>query len=201
MLHITSTKSFEKLFFFFMFIVVCAFSFSCAKKPSGVRAQVKKTAGTNLDTNVSTQSEQQARNQSLDYKIVTVSTPNSVDGGFTIDSDLQNPERQFIPITTRHENGTVYSKGSFNDSARGVTVQIEAECFGSDCYKYLLLISVKKNNQTVYQTAALSFKCDDTFYAISVAQGVASFFNSIDDLNGYVEKRSYTTKNDCASAE
>ena len=114
---------------------------------------------------------------------------------------MQNPDRQYLPVTTRHENGNMYSEGSFTDSARGAKVYVQAECFGADCFKYLLLVTVVKNNQTVYQTAALSFKCDTTFYSISVAQGVAQFFRSMDELNAYVESKNYSTNNDCVFEE
>ena len=200
MFQIKNTKSLEKLFTFFFFIVVCAFSFSCAKKPSGVRAE-KKIDSVNMNPAVSTQSEQQAQAQSLNYKIATLSVPKVVGTGFSIDSDLQNPDQQYLPITTSHEASNLYSEGSFNDSARGAKVYVQAQCFGQDCYKYLMMVTVVKNNQTVFQTAALSFKDDCKFYSISVAQGVATFFKSIQDLDDYANTRNYSPKNDCASVE
>ena len=200
MFQIKNTQSQEKLLTFFFFIFICAMSFSCAKKPSGVRA-TKKTDAISMNPAVTNQSEQQAQAQNLVYKIATLSVPVATETGFSVDADIQNPDRQFLPVTTSHESGNLYSEGSFSDAARGAQVYVQAECFGQDCYKYLMLVTVKKNNQTVYQTAALSFKDDCQFYSISVAQGVASFFKSIEDLDNYANTRNYSPKNDCASAE
>ncbi len=196
----TYAKSLGKLAPFFFFILVCAFSFSCAKKPSGVRA-VKKADSENMNPIISTQSEQQAASQNLIYKISTLSVPAAIEANFKVDIDLENPDHQYLPITTNHEPGNLYSEGSFSDAKRGSQVHVQAECFGSDCYKYLLLVTVVKNNQTVFQTAALSFKDDCKFYSVSVAQGVSSFFKGIQDLDDYTKTRNYSPKNDCASAE
>ena len=200
MFEIKNAKSLEKLYTFFFFIFICAVSFSCAKKPSGIRA-VKKTDTVSMNPAVSTQSEQQAQAQNLIYKITTLSIPKATESGFTVDSDLQNPDRQYLPITTSHNTTNLYSEGSFTDSVRKAEVYVQAECYGQDCYKYLMLVTVVKNNQTVYQTAALSFKDDCKFYSISVAQGVATFFKTIQDLDDYANTRNYSPKNDCASAE
>ncbi|OFZ31972.1 MAG: hypothetical protein A2622_12100 [Bdellovibrionales bacterium RIFCSPHIGHO2_01_FULL_40_29] len=190
----------DKMISFCMFVVLCAVSFSCAKKPSGVRA-VKKTESVNMSPAISNQSEQQAQAQNIMYKLSTVSTPTITSSGHTVDSDLQTPDLDYLPITTSHENGNLYSEGSYTDAKRGARVLIQAECFGSDCYKYLLLVTVVKNNLALYQTAALSFKDDCRFYTISMAQGVGNFFQSIDELDSYTQSKNYLPKNDCLSEE
>ena len=198
---IKNPRTAEKLFTFFVFIVVCAFSFSCSKKPSGLRTQAKKTDSINMNPVVSNQSEQQAQAQNIVYKIATVSFPEATENGLIIRSELLNPDNKYVPITTRHENGNLYAEGSFQDAARGVTVFIQSQCSGSECSKYLMLVTVTKNNKTLYQTAALSFSQDCHFYSISVANGVAQFFSNIEEFSSYTLEKNYSEKNDCPLEE
>ncbi len=161
-------------------IVTC--SFSCAPKKSGVRATVK-TGQTSLSAATSVPAEQQAAAQSSLYKISSISLPNATDAGVTIDSELLNPSNQYLPLTTRHENGILDSQGIFNDSARGLQVHVNSRCTDTGCTKYLLLVTVVRNNQAVFQSGAISFKEDCNFYSISVSTSSGQMFQSLNDFD------------------
>jgi hypothetical protein len=163
---------------------VCVISlvvFSCAPKKSGVRASVKSTQ-TNLNPAVSSVAEQQATAQNAIYKISSISIPTDTDAGVTVSSELLNPSNQYLPITTSHENGAMNSQGVFNDSARGLQVHVDARCSADGCYKYQLLVTVVRNNQAVFQSAAISFKNDCSFKSISVGSNAGQMFRSMDEF-------------------
>ncbi len=154
-------------------------AFSCAPQKQGVRAQVK-TEQTNLNPATSTTADQQAQAQNAIYKINTVSLPVETNGGVVINSELLTPNSQYMPISTSHENGTLNSQGVFNDTARGLQVFVNARCDNASCDKYLLLVTVVRNNQAVYQSGALSYKDDCNFYSIAVGNSTGSMFQSMD---------------------
>ncbi len=174
------------------YVVMVAISFSCAKKPDTVRAS-RKNESINMNPAVSTQSEAQA---SIIYKIVAVSRPNSTSTGFSVDTDIQTPDNQFLPLTTTHDSSGSLSQGTFQDTARGAVVRVQAKCAGDGCMKYLLLVTVTKNNVALFQSAAVSYKDDLKFYSISIQQGVDAFFESIDALDSYSQAHNFTARND-----
>lgn len=145
---------------------LCFVAFSCAPKKQGVRAQVK-TTGTPLQAGNSAIADQQATAQNAIYKISSISLPVATDYGVEITSDLLNPSNQYLPISTTHETGQLDSQGIFNDTARGLQVYVNARCSDSECTKYLLLVTVVRNNQAVYQSGAISYKDDCNFYYVS----------------------------------
>ncbi len=129
--------------------------FSCAPKKQGVRAQVK-TAATPLNPGTSAVADQQAASQNAIYKISSISLPEINGSGVVINSDLLTPSGQYLPISTSHDIGQLDSQGVFTDSSRGLQVYVNARCSDSDCTKYLLLVTVVRNNQAVYQSGAIS---------------------------------------------
>ena len=169
-------------------------SFSCAKKAAGVRQ--KKTESVNMNQMVSTQSEQLAMNQTLLYKIATISQPEQTDSGVIVESDILTPANQYLPITTRHENGNLYSQGVYQDASKGAQVKIESRCTADDCSKYTMLVSVYRNNAVVFQNAAVSYKDDCKFYTVSTTNS----FQNLDAFDSYVQRSSFSTpRNDCVN--
>jgi hypothetical protein len=162
-----------------LFVVAFLSLSACAPKKSGVRAQVK-TGQTSLNSGISAIAEQQAAAQNAIYKISTISLPKPTDLGVIVESELLNPTHQYLPVTTTHENGVLDSQGVFNDSGRGLQVQVRARCSDTDCYKYLLLVTVSRNNQPLFQSGAISFKDDCNFYSISMGTATGQMFQSID---------------------
>ena len=124
--------------------------------------------------------DQQAAAQNAIYKIQTISLPDLTDSGATISSELLTPSNQYLPVTTTHGNGTLDSQGVFNDTSRGLQVHVNARCSDTECYKYLLMVTVVRNNQAIYQSAAISFKDDCNFYSISNTSSTGSMFQSMD---------------------
>lgn len=160
-------------------VIFLASCFSaCSKKPSGVRSQVKSQQ-TNLNPGVSSQADQQAASVGMDYKISTVSVPNPTDSGNTVDVQLLSPSGEYLPLTTRHENGNLDAYGVYNDSAKGVQVQVQARCSADDCFKYTFISTVIKNNQKVYQAVAISYKNDCKFNIASSSFSAGQFVQSL----------------------
>ncbi|MGZ3725086.1 MAG: hypothetical protein ACXWQQ_04770 [Pseudobdellovibrio sp.] len=147
---------------------------SCSKAPSGVRAQVKSQANV-LNPNTSTAATQQAASNGVNYTISTISTPQAnASGGFDINVELQMPSGQILPVTTHHDSSNYFSEGVYTD-ANGVKVDIQGNCSSEgSCNKYLLLVTVYKNNQAAYQSFAISYSNDCKF---NLAAGTS--FNSI----------------------
>lgn len=192
MTHLKKFKNLTKWFALSAYVVVVAVSFSCAKKPDTVRAS-RKNESINMNPAVSTQSEAQA---SIIYKIVAVDVPKSTSSGFSVDTDIQTPDNQFLPLTTTHDSSGSLSQGTFQDTARGAVVRVQAKCSGDGCMKYLLLVTVTKNNVALFQSAAISYKNDKKFYSISIQQGVDSFFENIDALDSYSQAHNFVARND-----
>lgn len=189
------TPHFQKIATSLVLVLVTITSFSCAKKASGVRGQVKKSEYLNMNPGVSAQAEQQASVQNAVYKIASISTPNMTDAGLTVDFEMLTPSNQYLPVTTHHEN-SLEAQGQYNDTQRGLQVIVSSRCSADDCSKYLLLITVTRNNTAVFQSAAVSYKDDCKFYSISVTNS----FQTLDALDSYVRSNpNYATpRNDCA---
>lgn len=72
------------------------------------------------------------------------------------------------------------SSGVYNDNQRGLHVQLEARCSNTyDCAKYMLLVTVYKDSQLVYQTFAISYASDCTFYVSSSSAGNGNYHRDI----------------------
>jgi hypothetical protein len=157
-------------------------AFSCAPKKQGVRAQVK-TTGTPLSPGTSAVADQQATAQNAIYKISSISLPESTGAGVVVNSDLLTPNNQYLPISTAHEKGQLDSQGIFNDTSRGLQVYVNARCSDSECTKYLLLVTVVRNNQAVYQSGAISYKDDCNFYYVSNTSTTGQMHQSMDSFS------------------
>lgn len=169
-----------KLWIFLLGISLVATS--CAPKKQGVRAQVK-TTGTPLNPGTSAVADQQATAQNAIYKISSISYPESTGSGVVVNSDLLTPSNQYLPISTSHENGQLDSSGIFNDTSRGLQVYVNARCSDSECTKYLLLVTVVRNNQAVYQSGAISYKEDCNFYYVSNTSTTGQMHQSMDSFS------------------
>ncbi len=176
-------------------IFLTALSMSCAKKPETIRA-VKKTDSIGMNPAVTAQSQAQVSTKNYNYNIVTVSRPNATGTGFTVDAEIQTPDNQYMPVTTTHDATSAISQGSFQDTVRGAVVTVQAQCLGDGCLKYLLLVSITKDNIKVYQSAAISYKDDLKFYFAAIAQGQGSFFESLNDLSSYGDSHNFVARND-----
>ncbi|MEK6627029.1 MAG: hypothetical protein AABY53_00245 [Bdellovibrionota bacterium] len=153
---------------------------SCAKKDDRIRATVK-TQQTNLNPTVSAQADQQGASVSADYKIATVAIPTQTGSGFTVSVELQSPSGEILPLTTRHENGVLDSEGVYSDSQRGLQIYVQARCSQDSCTKYTLIVTTFRNNQALYQAAAISYKDDCKFNSVSASYSAGSFIQSLND--------------------
>lgn len=176
------------------FIFVTGFS-ACSKKPSGVRATVKSEQ-TNLNPSVSTPADQQAAAMNANYKISTISVPTDTTAGQTVDVELLTPSGQTLPLTTRHENGSLSSEGIYNDTQRGLQVHVLASCSADSCMKYMIMVTVIKSNQALYQSIGISFKNDCKFNAASSSANVGQFLRSLQEVEN---KYNISPKNDIDS--
>ena len=190
----------KKWFSLSAYVFLIAVSFSCAKKPETVRA-IKKTDSISMNPAVTAQSQAQVSTKNFNYNIVTVSRPNASGTGFTVDSEIQTPDNQFMPVTTTHDSSGAMSEGRFEDTARGAQVVVQAQCLGDGCLKYLLLVSVTKNNVRVYQSAAISYKDDLKFYFAAIAEGQGNFFLNLDDLSSYGDSHNFVARTDCTEKD
>ena len=151
---------------------------SCSKAPKGVRAQVK-TQPNVLNETTTNQATQQAASANVNYTISTISLPNQTDTGYSVDVELQMPTGEILPLTTRHENNNNFSQGVYNHTQTGVQVDIQASCSYDSCSKYILLVTVYKNNQAQFQTFAISYSNDCKFNVASTSAYSGGFFNSL----------------------
>lgn len=164
-------------------VVLSAFSFSCAKKATGVRA-VRQTEAQQMNPVVNTNSNNAANAQGLLYKITVIELPGeATDGSFTVNAEIKTPMGRFIPITTTHTAGRdVY--GTYNDADTGAYLDIRARCMGANCDTYLLLVTVVKNNQSVHQSLAISYLTESFFHLdennATVSPG--NFYRSLDEV-------------------
>ncbi len=159
-------------------ITLSLYAFSCAPKAAGVRAQVK-TGQTNMDPAISTVSQQQAMNQGVNYQIRSISLPNDVAGGQIINVELVTPGNQYLPLTTQHIDGALETQGNYTDSARGLTLNVQARCSTDACGRYDLLLTVTKGGVRVFQTGAVSYKQDCKFFAVSIGSNVSQLFANL----------------------
>ncbi len=172
-----SQNKMNKNFLILGFISLITVAFSCSPKASGVRAAVK-TGQQNLSPAVSAQSEQQALNQGLLYKIRSVSTPNPINGGHEVSVEIETPSKQFLPLKTQHSDGQLETNGTY-DEARGIQLNVQARCTAEGCAKYAILLTVLENGQRKFQTGAISFASDCKFSVISIGSNVATLFSNL----------------------
>ena len=191
----TKNQPFQKILVVMALSLLAITSFSCAKKASGVRGSVKKTSQLNMNPNVTAQAEQTASAQKVLYKIASISTPTvAEDGsGTTVSFELLTPSNQYLPFTTTHVSGALSRQGVYQDTVNNVQVNIQSKCATTDCASYYLLVTVLRNNVAVFQTGAVSYANDASFYSISVTNG----FQTVEALQSYVAGTQYATpKND-----
>ena len=149
---------------------------SCSKAPNGVRAQVK-TQQNVLNPSTTAAATQQAASNNANYTISTISTPqtNSAGNGFDINIELQMPSGQILPVTTHHDVNNAFSEGVYTDP-NGTQVDIQANCSADSCSKYVLLVTVIKSSQTLFQSFAISYSNDCKFNLTAVSN---NFYQSL----------------------
>ena len=116
----------------------------------------------------------------VNYSIATIDEPAPSNTGYTVNVELKTPANEFIKLTTRHENGSNNVQGTYNDSARGLVVYVDAHCSSDQCLKYTLLVTTVKNNQKVYQEFAVSYKNDCTYSVKRNSASYGQFYSGID---------------------
>jgi len=166
-------------------VVISAFSFSCAKKASGVRT-VKQTEGKVMNQAVNTPSVSAGNAQGLLYNITVIDRPaldQADESSFVINAEIKTPYGRFIPITTTHTQGRDVL-GTYSDTETSAQLDIRARCIGSQCETYVLLMTVIKNNQSVHQVLAISKSSEDFFHYENVNASVAPgyFYQSLDEV-------------------
>lgn len=158
---------------------------ACSKKPTGVKAQVK-TQQNNLNPSVSSAADQQAASLNANYQVKSVSTPQAnSSGGYQVDLEISDPSGAVLPVSTTHDSTHPDSQGIYNDTQRGLQVYVQARCStGDQCFKYILLVTVVKNNQSVYQSMAVSYANDCRFNLITSSGTIGTFFGSLSEAAG-----------------
>jgi hypothetical protein len=176
MLFQNNTKKLLKFVAFNSLLLVMATS--CSKAPSGVRAKVKDQANVIAPTQTS-QATQQAAAQSANYTIATISEPE-IGNDYAVNVELQIPNTgEYLPITTRHSFNSQFSQGTYNDTKNNVQVLIQASCSTDNCSKYILLVTVYRNSQALFQTFAISYANDCKFNVVASSGVIGSFYSSL----------------------
>lgn len=152
---------------------------ACSKTPSGVRPQIKNQQN-DLNQQQSVTASQNAAAINANYSIATISVPENTTAGVAVKVELASPNGQYLPLRTVHEGSVTDSSGIYNDNQRGVQVQIESRCSNTiDCNKYILLVTVIKDGQAVFQTFAISYKDDCRFNVVSASPGNGTIYRDI----------------------
>lgn len=161
--------------FMSLFVMMAA---SCDKPQRAVRATVKSQQNI-IAPGSTSQADSQASAMNVNYSIATIAVPVPTSAGYTVNVELKDPSNQYLPFTTRHENGTNLIDGVYNDSRRGLVVHIEARCSSDNCTKYTLLVTTFKNNAAVFQTFAISYSEDCAFNVVKSTTSFGQMYRDI----------------------
>lgn len=180
-----SQNDMKTLFRIVFLAMIVAGLTACSKPQRGTRAQIKTP--TSLNPANTSQATQQAAALNANFTLATISLPNDTGSGQTVNVELQMPSGQILPLTTRHEGGNLISDGVYSDAQSGSQVRIQASCSRDNCFKYLILVTVFKNNQAVFQTFGISYRDDCTFSVAAASSSVGQFLSDI-----YVAENQYS---------
>ena len=163
-------------------LATVAFSgLSCAKKQSKIRGA--KTNQQTMSPQVTADSISVAETQDISYMLNSVSIPEqNEDGSYTVTSEVVTRAANYLPIYTTHTSNQADSYGIFDDASQGTKLDIRARCMGSECAKYVLLITVVKNGAAYHQMAAISNKDEDFFHVEQRNYRVATMYRSVDEV-------------------
>ncbi len=170
--------------------VLTVFSFSCAKKATGVRT-VRQTEGKVMNEAVNTPSANAGNAQNLLFLITVIDRPaldESDENTSIVNAEIKTPAGRFVPITTTHtlgaDNKYQDAGGIYNDPDSGAQLNIRARCLKEKCATYVLLITVIKNNQSIHQLLAISNSDQDFFNYENVNAQVAPgyFYRDLADV-------------------
>lgn len=175
MLFQNDTKKLLKFVAFNTILLLMAAS--CSKAPTGVRAKVKDQQNTIAPAQTS-QATQQAASQNANYTIATISEPE-IGTDYAVNVELQMPSGEYLPVTTRHSINSQFSQGTYNDTRNNVQVLIQSSCSTDNCSKYILLVTVYRNSQALFQTFAISYANDCRFNVVASSGTVGTFYSSL----------------------
>ncbi len=196
-LDLNACKKILGLFLTISSIVILS---SCAKKGSGVRA-IKQTDSVMTNPAVSRPSIQAADTQQLLYGITSLERPelaSESDPQTRIKLEIRTPDQRYVPIETSHIDGND-SFGFFDDTQKnGTKLDIRARCEGTQCDRYLLLVTVVKNGYAIHQLAAISYSSDCMFNLenINFAVPVARMYANLNELS---QRNTISARNDCVN--
>jgi hypothetical protein len=179
-----------------MFILL--FQFSCAKKSASPRS-VTKTAAVDLNPAVTRASNQVASQQEqykVNYTVSKIDYPKAnTDGSYSVTSEIKTPLGQFVPITTTHSVGQLDANGVYTDTVNNMKIDIRARCEGTACQKYLMLVTVIKDNYAYYQVSVISYNQDCHFSYEERSPRIATIFQSLTEMASTFS--SLQASNDC----
>ncbi len=168
-----------------LFTLSLIFQFSCAKKAAGTRS-ITKTAAVDLNPSVTRPSAQIGSLQEqykVNYTVSKVDYPTTnADGSFSVKSEIKTPLGQYIPLTTTHSAGQLDANGVYTDTVNNMKIDIRARCEGANCQKYLMLVTVIKDNYTYYQVSVISYNQDCHFSYEERSPRVATIFQSLSEM-------------------
>lgn len=155
-------------------------SFSCAKKPQGIRT-VKQTRAQYIDNTMTPASINAANNQNALFNISVIELPSEPDssGNVVVKAEIVSPSGQYIPISTTHNNGSD-AYGVYTDTVSGIKLDIRARCVGSACDKYILMITEIKSQYAIHQMIAISYKSQDYFNLKHINHTQGYFYQTLD---------------------
>jgi len=164
-------------------ILTVSFAFSglsCAKKQSKIRGA--KTTAQVMSPKITADSIAQGETQDISYLLNSVSVPEqNEDGSSTVASEITSRSSNFIPIFTTHTlNQDSY--GIHDDPSQGAKLDIRARCIGSECAKYVILITVVKNGYAYHQMAAISNKDENFFHVEQRNYKIATMYRTVDEV-------------------
>ncbi len=174
-------KNLNKTMLVILLATVAFSGLSCAKKQSKIRGA--KTNQQTMSPQVTADSISVAQTQDISYMLNSVSIPEqNEDGSFTVTSEVVTRSANFLPIYTTHSSNQSDSYGIYDDASQGTKLDIRARCMGSECAKYVLLITVVKNGAAYHQMAAISNKDEDFFHVEQRNYKVAQMYRSVDEV-------------------
>lgn len=160
-------------------LVVCLSAFSCAKKSTKTR--VVKTTPKVISAQTTAESVQLAEQQNIRYLLNSVSIPEQNQQGEWIVFSEVVRQSQYLPFSTTHgADSNAY--GVYDDAGPGTKLDIRARCIGSECEKYVLLVTIVKNGYAYHQIAAISFSQDNFFYMEERNYQRMQLYSNVDEV-------------------
>ncbi len=171
----------------FLYLFVVTFVFSCSKKDESSEAAssntFQKTNVLKLNSAETDQAIIQSQQSNINYKVKTINTPSQTKTGYKVNFLVKSPNNRNLYFTTLHENGQLDVNLAKNDGL--YKVKIHARCSADDCFKYLLLISILKDNLVVYQNTVISYVNDCRFHSAISTDKIGKIFSNLNDAENF----------------